>query len=266
MASDLPRWRALLRDWAIRLVGTRSTRSPRLIKNRSKDPDTCRQSSSAQTRSSSSSRAHASSAPNPARPTWTVRSPSSSPVVALTPAIVCERLCVSAPSTIMTLVLLCDCRWTAGGHGLLRALPRSYQVTPDIPDRRRAKKQKEVRPAGRQPQRKSARRRSGPSSQRRTSPTPRITTASLVAVRRLGLARRRVRSGERLVGEGEVEVPDPVALADLEAAPRVVQRRLGAIDDCVDARDLPLAARVVHRLADVLPEEPRGVRAVHHEV
>src|SRR3954451_23921993 len=187
MASDLPRWRALLRDWAIRLVGTRSTRSPRLIKNRSKDPDTCRQSSSAQTRSSSSSRAHASSAPNPARPTWTVRSPSSSPVVALTPAIVCERLWVSAPSTIMTLVLLCDCRWTAGGHGLLRALPRSYQGTPDIPDRRRATKQKEVRPAGRQPQRESARRRSGPSSQRRTSPTPRITTASLEALGGLGI-------------------------------------------------------------------------------
>src|SRR3954449_8550568 len=81
----------------------------------------------------------------------------------------------------MTLVLLGDCRWTAGGHGLLRALPRSYQVTPDIPDRRRATQQKEVRPTGRQPQRESARRRSGPSSQRRTSPTRRITTASLRA-------------------------------------------------------------------------------------
>ena len=29
-----------------------------------------------------------------------------------------------------------------------RALPRSYQVTPDIPDRRRATQQKEVRPTG----------------------------------------------------------------------------------------------------------------------
>ena len=36
--------------------------------------------------------------------------------------------------------------WTPGGQGLLRALPRSYQVTPDIPDRRRATQQKEVRP------------------------------------------------------------------------------------------------------------------------
>jgi hypothetical protein len=32
------------------------------------------------------------------------------------------------------------------GHGLLEALPRIYQVTPNIPVRRRATKQKEVRP------------------------------------------------------------------------------------------------------------------------
>src|SRR5215207_7506938 len=48
-----------------------------------------------------------------------------------------------------------------GGHGLLRALPRSYQVTPDIPNRRRATQRKVVRPNGRQPARESARRRSG---------------------------------------------------------------------------------------------------------
>src|SRR3954466_7247450 len=35
---------------------------------------------------------------------------------------------------------------TAGGHGLLEAVPRIYQVTPDIPDRRRATKQEQVRP------------------------------------------------------------------------------------------------------------------------
>jgi hypothetical protein len=34
---------------------------------------------------------------------------------------------------------------TAGGHGLLGARPRSFQVTPDIPDRRRATQQKKVR-------------------------------------------------------------------------------------------------------------------------
>jgi hypothetical protein len=41
---------------------------------------------------------------------------------------------------------------------LLRALPRSYQVTPDIPDRRRATQQQKVTPAGRQPQTETARR------------------------------------------------------------------------------------------------------------
>jgi hypothetical protein len=35
---------------------------------------------------------------------------------------------------------------TAGGHGLLEAVPRIYQVTPDIPERRRATKQEQVRP------------------------------------------------------------------------------------------------------------------------
>src|SRR5215211_4919813 len=59
----------------------------------------------------------------------------------------------------MALVLLLMLQGrTSGGHGLLRVVPRSYQVTPDIPDRRRATQQKEVRPTGRQPQRESARR------------------------------------------------------------------------------------------------------------
>src|SRR3954467_2388089 len=49
----------------------------------------------------------------------------------------------------MTVVLLLILQGrTSGGHGLLEALPRIYQVTPDIPDRRRATKQKEVRPRG----------------------------------------------------------------------------------------------------------------------
>jgi hypothetical protein len=43
---------------------------------------------------------------------------------------------------------------------LLGALPRSYQVTPDIPDRRRATQRKPVRPHGRQRESESARRRS----------------------------------------------------------------------------------------------------------
>jgi hypothetical protein len=76
-------------------------------------------------------------------------SPSTSPVLAATPATVCELLCMSAPSTIISSVpFFSRLKWTAGGHGLLRARPRSFQVTPDIPDRRRATQQKEVRPTG----------------------------------------------------------------------------------------------------------------------
>ena len=59
-----------------------------------------------QTRSLPSSRAQTTSAAKPLAPTPTVCSPSSSPVAAETAAIVCERLWVSAPSTIIDLVHL----------------------------------------------------------------------------------------------------------------------------------------------------------------
>jgi hypothetical protein len=94
------------RESAISFVVTRRTRSPRSIKNRSKEPETCRQSSSAHTRSVPSSRAQTTSAEKPLAPSWTVCSLISSPVAAETAAIVCERLWVSAPSTIIDLVHL----------------------------------------------------------------------------------------------------------------------------------------------------------------
>ena len=75
MLSDLPRVLTVRRESAMSLVGTRSTRSPRAIRNRSKDPATCRQSSSAHTRSALKPRAHITSAPNPRDPTATVFSP-----------------------------------------------------------------------------------------------------------------------------------------------------------------------------------------------
>src|SRR5215216_2422790 len=83
----------------------------------------------------------------------------------------------------MTLVLLLMRQGrTSGGHGLLEAVPRIYQVTPDIPDRRRATKQNEVRPNPADSLKESQlAARSGPSPERRTSPTPRIQTASLIA-------------------------------------------------------------------------------------
>src|SRR3954452_8620898 len=73
----------------------------------------------------------------------------------------------------MTLVLLLILQGrTSGGHGLLEAVPRIYQVTPDLPDRRRATKQKEVRPspADSLKERQLAA-RSGPAPRRRTTPT-----------------------------------------------------------------------------------------------
>jgi hypothetical protein len=92
MLSDFPRVRAPRRTSAINRVGTRSTRSPRAIKNRSSAPETCRQSSSAHTRSLWSLRAQTTNAAKPLAPTWTVCSPTTSPVSAETAAIVCERL------------------------------------------------------------------------------------------------------------------------------------------------------------------------------
>jgi hypothetical protein len=106
MPSDLPRPRAWRRDADINVLCTRSTRSPRSIRNRSNEPETCRQSSIAHTRSLPRPRAQRSSAAAPLAPDWTVCSPSCSPEVDETAAIVCDRLWVSAPSTIIDLVHL----------------------------------------------------------------------------------------------------------------------------------------------------------------
>ncbi len=80
------------------------------------------------------------------------------------------------------------------------------------------------------------------------------------------VARDHVRAGQRLVRVGEVEVADPVLLADLEAAARMVERRLRPPEHRVDARALPLAAREVDRFADERPVVARGVRGVQHLV
>ena len=82
--------------------GRATTRSPRAIRNRSRTPDTCRQSSSAQTRSPSRPRAQTSSAREARgrRPGPSARR-AARPSPQTTAAIVCERLWVSAPSTII---------------------------------------------------------------------------------------------------------------------------------------------------------------------
>src|SRR4051794_23081177 len=95
-------------------------------------------------------------------------------------ALVCPPRARSSPSSTSS-----STGWTPGGHGLLWALPRIYQVTPDIPDRRRATQQKEVRPPADSLKESQLAARSGTSLQRRTSPTSRITTASFDAALRL---------------------------------------------------------------------------------
>jgi hypothetical protein len=133
MRSDLPRSRLERLVLAIGRVGTRITRSPRAIRNRSNDPDTCRQSSNAHTRSGPRPRAHRRTASNPRAPTAAVFSSSISPVAAATAASVCELLCMSAPSTTIICVPFSSrLKWTAGGHGLLGAVPRSSQIKPDL--------------------------------------------------------------------------------------------------------------------------------------
>src|SRR5918996_764032 len=59
----------------------------------------------------------------------------------------------------------------------------------------------------------------------------------------------RVGTGERLVREREVPVPDPVLVAELEAAAGVVERGLASAELGVHPRALPLAARPVLRPA-----------------
>src|SRR4051812_39981786 len=83
----------------------------------------------------------------------------------------------------MTLVLLLMLQGrTSGGHGLLEAVPRIYQVTPTSPtgDERQNKRKSGPAPADSLKESQLAA-RSGPSPPRRTSPTTRIQTASLNA-------------------------------------------------------------------------------------
>ena len=146
---------------AINVLCTRSTRSPRSIRNRSNEPETCRQSSIAHTRSSPRPRAHASSPAAPLAPDRTVCSPSSSPDVADTAAIVCERLWVSAPSTIIALVHLHSTELDARRTRLARGdatLLSSHAKASTTGDERHSERQSD--PHGRQPERESARRRS----------------------------------------------------------------------------------------------------------
>ena len=150
MLSDLPRSRRRAASRPSACVGTRTTRSPRAIRNRSNEPETCRQSSSAHTRSPPRPRAQTQQRGEargadlrPSSRRAARRSPRR-PRRSCASACGCPHRARSLTSSTSSSRL----KWTPGGHGLLGALPRSYQVTPDIPDRRRATQQKEVRPTG----------------------------------------------------------------------------------------------------------------------
>ena len=140
ITSDSPRCPAERRAPAISFGATRTTRSPLTSKNRSNDADTCRQSSSAHSRSSASERAQATSAPWPILPACTVRSPQQLAAERRRP----RRRCESAYAGQLRLrsLPIPFPRWPltrrqrtglSGG-----VLPRSYQVTLALLGRRRA--------------------------------------------------------------------------------------------------------------------------------
>ena len=166
-------------------VETRTTRSPRPIRNRSSAPETCRQSSSAQTRSPSSAARpdHQRAEPASADPRPSSRR-AAAPVAASIAATVCERLCVSAPSTIIR-PSSCSPRPTAGRPadracwGRCHAPIKSRRASPTGDERHN--KRKSGPPADSLKESQLAA-RPGPSPPRRTSPTTRIRTASLDAI------------------------------------------------------------------------------------
>jgi hypothetical protein len=67
-----------------------------------------------------------------AAPTWTVRSPTSSPVAAASAASVCERSWVSYRARSLTSPTPTSIYWTSGGHGLPGALPMGRRVSADL--------------------------------------------------------------------------------------------------------------------------------------
>ena len=168
---------------AISSVVPRRTRRRASIRNRSNDPETCRQSSIAQTRSPPRRRAQINNAAKPLAPTWTVCSPITSPVVADSATIVCERLWASAPSTIIDLrsppprlggspadTACCGrCHAPIKSRRTSRTGDERHSEVAQAPNGPTACKESQLA-AG-----------PGPSSPRRTSPTAPITTASLQA-------------------------------------------------------------------------------------
>ena len=120
---------------AMCLGATRTIRSPRATRKRSNAPDTCRQSSIAQTRSGSSARAQRKSLPKLPLRAGAVSSPRALAVSASTAPQVWVFLCVSVPITIMCTVPSIDelTKRTPADTSHSGPMPSSYQVTPVVP-------------------------------------------------------------------------------------------------------------------------------------
>ncbi|HLK76592.1 MAG TPA: DMT family transporter [Streptosporangiaceae bacterium] len=85
---------------------------------------------------------------------------------------------------------------------------------------------------------------------------------------RAGLPGHGVAAGQRLVGEGQVEVAEAVLLAQVKDPACVMQRGLGPAENRVDPGDQPFPASQVHRgrFGDLAPVVARGVRGVDHAI
>jgi hypothetical protein len=71
---------------------------------------------------------------------------------------------------------------------------------------------------------------------------------------------------KRLVGVRKVEVADAALLAELEAAPRMMEGRLDSPEHRVDAGALPLPPAEVDDRPDLAPVVTRSMRPVQHRV
>jgi hypothetical protein len=94
IGSDFPGSRTDRRELSVSPAATRITRSPLASSPRSRRPETCRQSSTAHTRSTSSSPANRSASRVPSSLAAIVSCPRIIPVTASTATSVCDRLCV----------------------------------------------------------------------------------------------------------------------------------------------------------------------------
>ena len=150
MASDFPRSRAAPRSRTVSLGATRTTASPWASRKRSSAPETCRQSSIAHTRSPPWPRAQVSRASKQRRCAGTVRSASIRPLAASTAATVCDRLCVSAPITIIvfdpSLRLDAEDRIAGGQFSVQKHRATHLSGHAGILGRRRATRHQQVRP------------------------------------------------------------------------------------------------------------------------